>query len=50
MQRLIWTSDKPKQAGWYWWRGLGEDTDPPSSSSMKWGIFNGPMERPRKWA
>jgi hypothetical protein len=28
MQRLIWTSDKPKAAGWYWWRGLGEDMDP----------------------
>jgi hypothetical protein len=28
MEPLIWTSDKPKEAGWYWWRGLGEDQDP----------------------
>ena len=27
MDRLVWTDDKPKQAGWYWWRGL-EDTEP----------------------
>ena len=28
MNPLIWTDDKPKQAGWYWWRGIEEDTEP----------------------
>jgi hypothetical protein len=28
MTSLVWTSDKPAKAGWYWWRGLGEDMDP----------------------
>ena len=28
MNVLTWTDDKPKQAGWYWWRGIEEDTEP----------------------
>ena len=27
MGRLVWTDDKPKMSGWYWWRGLEEDTE-----------------------
>ena len=28
MNVLTWTDDKQKQAGWYWWRGIEEDTEP----------------------
>lgn len=26
--RLIWTRDKPKVPGWYWYRGLTHEDDP----------------------
>ncbi|MFO0774513.1 MAG: hypothetical protein U0172_07615 [Nitrospiraceae bacterium] len=25
--RLYWTAERPTAPGWYWHRGLGEDTD-----------------------
>ena len=28
MSHLVWTKDKPTAKGWYWWRGLEEDTEP----------------------
>ena len=28
MNCLKWTDEKPNQAGWYWWRGMEEDTEP----------------------
>jgi hypothetical protein len=28
MSHLTWTKEKPKTAGWYWWRGLAQETEP----------------------
>jgi hypothetical protein len=37
---LVWTSDKPTQSGWYWYREAGKNTDKPMSA---WVYKNGPF-------
>ncbi len=55
--RLRWSVERPAKAGWYWYRGLGEDSDPlvvqvDEAGYLQWpdGGFSEAQQTDGQWA